>query len=85
MDYIPLSDNAARQVIDSTTIFDELRRTTALARRYAGGMYWKKQPPYEYLVKTLPDNRQHRIGPVRKKPSASTTISSRTRQSQKTA
>ena len=63
MDYIPLSDNAARQVIDSTTIFDELRRTTALARRYAGGMYWKKQPPYEYLVKTLPDNRQHRIGP----------------------
>jgi hypothetical protein len=63
MDYIPLSDNAARQVIDSTTIFDELRRTQAQARRFAGGMYWKKQPPYEYLVKTLPDNRQHRIGP----------------------
>lgn len=63
MDYISLSDNAARQVIDSTTIFDEQRRTQALARRYAGGMYWKKQPPYEYLVKTTPDNRQHRIGP----------------------
>lgn len=63
MDYIPLSDNAARQVIDSTTIFDELRRTQAQARRYAGGMYWKKQPPYEYLVRTSPDNRQHRIGP----------------------
>lgn len=63
MDYIPLSDNAARQVIDSTTIFDELRRTQALVRKYAGGMYWKKQAPYEYLVKTLPDNRQLRIGP----------------------
>lgn len=63
MDYFPLSDNAARQVIDSTTVFDELGRTQALARKYAGGMYWKKQPPYEYLVKTLPDNRQHRLGP----------------------
>lgn len=63
MDYLPLSDNAARQVIDSTTVFDELGRTQALARKYAGGMYWKKQPPYEYLVKTLPDNRQHRLGP----------------------
>jgi hypothetical protein len=63
MDYIPLSDNAARQVIDSTTIFDELRRTQTLAKRFSGGMYWKRQPPYEYLVKTLSDNRQHRLGP----------------------
>ncbi|MBK5205965.1 MAG: hypothetical protein JJD98_11325 [Polaromonas sp.] len=29
MDYIPLSDNAARQVIDSTTIFDEFVRVKA--------------------------------------------------------
>lgn len=63
MDYIPLSDNAARQVIDATTVFDELRRTQTLAKRFSGGMYWKKQPPYEYLVKTLSDNRQHRLGP----------------------
>ena len=62
MDYIPLSDNAARQLIDSITLFDELRRTQTQARRFAGGMYWKKQPPYEYLVKTSPDNRQHRMG-----------------------
>lgn len=25
-------------------------------------MYWKRQDGYEYLVKTLPDNRQHRLG-----------------------
>ncbi len=62
MDYIPLSDNAARQLIDSITLFDELRRTQTQARRFTGGMYWKKQPPYEYLVKTSPDNRQHRMG-----------------------
>lgn len=63
MDFIPLSDNAARQVIDSTTIFDEFVRVKARARPYAGGMYWKRQGEYEYLVKTLPDNRQRRVGP----------------------
>lgn len=63
MDYIPLSDNAARQVIDSTTIFDEFVRVNNQARPYAGGMYWKRQGEYEYLVKTSPDNRQRRVGP----------------------
>lgn len=63
MDFIPLSDNAARQVIDSTTIFDEFVQVKARARPYAGGMYWKRQGEYEYLVKTLPDNRQRRVGP----------------------
>ena len=63
MDYLPLSDNAARQLIDSTTIFDEFRRVLAQARPYAGGMYWKRQGDYEYLVKTQPDGRQRRVGP----------------------
>lgn len=63
MDYIPLSDNAARQLIDSTTVFNEFVRVQAQARQYAGGMYWKRQQSYEYLVKTKPDNRQQRIGP----------------------
>lgn len=63
MDYIPLSDNAARQVIDSTTVFNEFVRVSTLARQYAGGMYWKRQQGYHYLVKTTSDNRQHRIGP----------------------
>ncbi len=62
MDYSPLSDNAARQVIDSTTIFDEFVRVEAQARRYLGGMYWKRQEGYEYLVKTLAHGRQHRMG-----------------------
>ncbi|VTU38900.1 GSU2403 family nucleotidyltransferase fold protein [Variovorax sp. PBL-E5] len=62
MDYLPLSDNAARQVIDATTVFDEHRRVQAEARRHEGGMYWKRQGGYEYLVRTSKDNRQHRIG-----------------------
>jgi hypothetical protein len=62
MNYYPLGDNAARQMIDSSTIFEEYRRVAVLARKFAGGMYWKRQEGYEYLVKTLPDNRQHRMG-----------------------
>ena len=63
MDYIALSDNTARQVIDSTTLFEEFVRVKDRAKPYAGGMYWKRQGDYEYLVKTSPDNRQRRIGP----------------------
>lgn len=63
MDYIPLSDNAARQVVDSTTLFEEYQRVRAEARKVEGGMYWKRQGPYEYLTKTSTDNRQRRIGP----------------------
>lgn len=62
MDYIPLSDNAARQLIDSSTIFDEFVRVQAQTRPYAGGMYWKRQDDRQYLVKTSPDNRQKRMG-----------------------
>jgi hypothetical protein len=63
MDFLPLPDNAARQLIDAVTVFGEWRRAQAEARRYAGGMYWKKQGGYEYLVRTGTDNRQSRVGP----------------------
>jgi hypothetical protein len=62
MDFLPLSDNAARQVIDASTIFEEWRRVDNQARSYAGGMYFKREGEYEYLVKTSPDNRQQRLG-----------------------
>lgn len=63
MDYLLLSDNAARQVIDASTIFEECRRVDKATRPYVGGMYWKRHGEYEYLVKTLPDSRQTRIDP----------------------
>jgi len=63
MDYIPLSDNTARQVIDSTTLFEEFAGVTAEACRYSGGMYWSRKGEHEYLVKTLADNRQRPLGP----------------------
>jgi len=39
MNYASLSDNAARQVIDSMTIFTEYQRVKAQAQQYAGAMY----------------------------------------------
>lgn len=63
MDYLPLSDNAARQAIDACTVFEEHARVLQESRRFEGGMYWKRQDAYEYLVRTGRDNRQHRIGP----------------------
>lgn len=63
MNYIPLPDNAARQVIDSTTVFTEFQRVKDQAQRYAGSMYWKREGEYEYLVKTRPRRRtQERLG-----------------------
>ena len=63
MDYFPLSDGAARQLIDAQAVFAEFRRVAAAARSVRGGMYWKRQDKYEYLVRTTANGRQRRIGP----------------------
>ena len=61
--YLALPDSAARQVIDSTTVFAEFRRVAAQAQPYAGSVYWKREGDYEYLVKTRPRRRtQERMG-----------------------
>lgn len=63
MHYLSIPDNAARQAIDSSAVFLAWLRAAAEARRYAGGMYFKREGEYEYLVKTSPSNRQQRLGP----------------------
>lgn len=62
MDYFALPDAAARQLIDAQAVFAEFRRVTASARSVRGGMYWKRQGKYEYLVRTAANGRQRRIG-----------------------
>lgn len=62
MNYLPISDNAARQAIDGAAIHQEWLRAAEAARQVAGGMYFKREGDYEYLVKTSPDNRQQRLG-----------------------
>jgi hypothetical protein len=62
MNFLPISENAARQAIDSSTIWTEYLKALDAARPYAGGMYWKKEGAYEYLVKTMAGNKQQRLG-----------------------
>ena len=62
MNYLPISDNAARQIIDASTVWAEYLKALASAQPYAGGMYWKKEGGYEYLVKTYARSRQERMG-----------------------
>ena len=52
MHFLSLPDEAARQVIDAQTVFTELQRVRAQALSWLGGMYWKKESGYEYLVRT---------------------------------
>lgn len=58
----PLDEGAALQLLNSLTVFGEYLRALQAANRYVGGMYWKRQGTYEYLVQTAPDNSQKRLG-----------------------
>lgn len=62
MNFLPLSDAAARQAIDAAGVHQEWLRTTQAARKFSGGMYFKREGGHEYLVRTAPDNRQKRLG-----------------------
>ena len=60
--YLPLADDAARQTIDSMSLWQECARMRRQYQDYAAGMYWKSEGAYEYLVKTKARGRQERIG-----------------------
>lgn len=63
MHFLPIPDNAARQLIDAVTVFTEYSRVKKQARSYAGSMYWKSENGYDYLVKTqLRSRKQQRLG-----------------------
>ena len=62
VNYLPVGDNAARQIINSTSVLDAYLAAMKASQRYAGGMYWKRQGEYEYLVKTGLANEQQRLG-----------------------
>lgn len=62
MKLLTISDNAARQAIDAANLWAEYLHAQSAAQPYGGGMYWKKEGSYEYLVKTLAGNKQQRLG-----------------------
>ncbi|MBI2311035.1 MAG: nucleotidyltransferase domain-containing protein [Betaproteobacteria bacterium] len=51
MNYIELSANKRRMLVDSIQLFDAYRDARARLRALAGGMYWKKTGGTEYLIK----------------------------------
>lgn len=56
MNFLPMSDNALRQLIDAGTIFSEFMRVKKQLEKYSGSMYWKQEGGYEYLVKIKQGN-----------------------------
>jgi hypothetical protein len=64
INYLPIPESAARQLIDSSTVFTEFNRVLLESKKYAGSMYWKSENGYDYLIKTKPKSRkQERLGP----------------------
>ena len=61
--YTDLPAAAQRQYVDAVAAFQGWREARAAAQTVRGGMYWKRQGAYEYLVRTSTDNRQTVIGP----------------------
>lgn len=61
--YSSITEGAALQTINSIAIYEEYLRTKHVMQLVKGGMYWKRQGPYLYLVRTSVDNRQQRLGP----------------------
>lgn len=59
---LPVPENTIRQAIDASVVWSEYLATRSAAAPYLGGMYWKKEGGYEYLVKTLPRKKQERLG-----------------------
>jgi hypothetical protein len=55
-------ESAALQILNSNTLFEEYLRAERACSQFRGGMYWKVQGRYEYLVRTSLDNRQTRLG-----------------------
>jgi hypothetical protein len=64
MNYLSIPDSAARQLIDSITVFTEFQRVLIESKKYSCNMYWKAESGYDYLIKTKPKIRkQERLGP----------------------
>jgi hypothetical protein len=54
---VPVPDNVIRQAIDASVVWSGYLAARSAAAPYIGGMYWKREGEYEYLVKTLPRNK----------------------------
>lgn len=63
MSYIELNDDALRQSVDAVTVWQEWRRTHSQYQDYVGGMTWKTERGYDYLIKIKSKGKRERVGP----------------------
>lgn len=61
--WIELSDDIKRQYIDAQSLFTALEDAKKEAAQVRGGMHWKKQQGYEYLIRSSAQNSQKSLGP----------------------
>ena len=61
--WLELNPDAQRQLIDAQAAFIAWEEAVRGAEQVRGGMYWKTQGPYEYLVRTSTSNSQKSLGP----------------------
>lgn len=61
--FVELSEQQRRQLIDAESLFQVLEKTEEEAWRHRGSMFWREQAGRRYLVKLSPDSRQRSLGP----------------------
>lgn len=62
-EFSDIGDDARRQYIDAEAVFSQLEKAQKEGLEVRGGMYWKKQNTYEYLIRTSTTNAQTSLGP----------------------
>lgn len=61
--WIELSNDIKRQYIDAQSLFTALEDAKKEAAQVRGGMHWKQQQGYEYLIRSSARNSQKSLGP----------------------
>ena len=62
MDYIPLSEDQLRNLINAETTFTALEAAKRRASTVRGSMFWRADGGRDYLVRATPQSRQARLG-----------------------
>jgi hypothetical protein len=61
--FIELSENQRRQLLDAEGLFDALEAAQEEAWRHRGSMFWREQAGHRYLIKLSPASKQTSLGP----------------------
>jgi hypothetical protein len=63
MNFLPLSEDQLRQLIDAESCFVGLERAKHSAKAVRGSMFWRVDKGKDYLVRATTGARQQRLGP----------------------